>query len=57
MRYRIEIANKPYQYANNRQELLKALKHSQGEIEDIRKVMKSGRTDSVLEQYASYISK
>lgn len=51
MRYRIEYADGRYcNFANGRAELLK-----QEEISDIRKVYKSGVSDSVLETYRNYI--
>lgn len=54
MRYRIEYADGRYcNFANGRAELLKLLK--QEEISDIRKVYKSGVSDSVLETYRNYI--
>ena len=51
MRYRIEYADGRYcNFANGRAELLKWLKLlKQEEISDIRKVYKSGVSDSVLE--------
>ena len=54
MRYRIEYADGRYcNFANGRAELLKWLKKE--EISDIRKVYKSGVSDSVLETYRNYI--
>ena len=57
MRYRIEYADGRYcDFANGRAELLKWLKLlKQEEISDIRKVYKSGVSDSVLETYRNYI--
>ena len=57
MRYRIEYADGRYcNFANGRAELLKWLKLlKQEEISDIRKVYKSGVSDSVLETYRNYI--
>lgn len=57
MKYRIEYAEKKCcDYANNRAELLKRLKLLKDDIiTDIRKVYKSGATDSVMEQYKSYM--
>lgn len=59
MRYRIEYADGRYcNFANGRVELLKwlkLLKLKQEEISDIRKVYKSGVSDSVLETYRNYI--
>ena len=53
MRYRIEYADGRYcNFANGRAELLKWLKLlKKEEISDIRKVYKSGVSDSVLETY------
>ena len=57
MRYRIEYADgRCCNFANGRAELLKWLKLlKQEEISDIRKVYKSGVSDSVLETYRNYI--
>ena len=57
MRYRIEYADGRYcNFANGRAELLKWLKLlKQEEISDIRKVYKSGVSDSVLETYRNYM--
>ncbi len=57
MRYRIEYANgKCCNFANGRKDLLEWLKLLKGEtITDIRKVYKSGATDSVFETYKKYI--
>lgn len=59
MRYRIEYDGaKCYNYANSRQDLLEWLRILKDEhITDIRKVYKSGVTDSVLEKYQLYINK
>ena len=54
MRYRIEYADgRCCNFANGRDALLEWLK--QEEISDIRKVYKSGVSDSVLETYRNYI--
>ena len=57
MRYRIEYSDERYcNFVNGRAELLKCLKLlKQEEISDIRKVYKSGVSDSVLETYRNYI--
>ena len=57
MRYRIEYSDERYcNFVNGRAELLKCLKLlKKAEISDIRKVYKSGVSDSVLETYRSYI--
>lgn len=57
MRYRIEYADGHYcNFANGRADLLEWLKLlKEEEIPDIRKVYKSGVSDSVLEIYRSYI--
>lgn len=59
MRYRIEYADgKCCSFANSRNDLLEWLKLLKGEkITDIRKVYKSGVTDSVMESYAGIIGK
>ena len=57
MRYRIEYADGLCcNFANGRADLLEWLKLLKGEeISDIRKVYKSGVSDSVLETYWNYI--
>jgi len=57
MRYRIEYADgRCCNYANGRKDLLEWLKLlNSEEITDIRKVYKSGATDSVMEKYSNYI--
>ena len=57
MRYRIEYADGHCcNFANGRADLLEWLKLlEEEEIADIRKVYKSGVSDSVLETYRSYI--
>lgn len=57
MRYRIEYADGRYcNFVNGRAELLKWLKLlKQEEISDVRKIYKSGVSDSVLETYRNYI--
>ena len=57
MRYRIEYADGGCcNFANGRADLLEWLKLlKEEEIADIRKVYKSGVSDSVLETYRSYI--
>jgi len=59
MRYRIEYADgRCCNFANGRKDLLEWLKLLQDEtITDIRKVYKSGATDSVMETYKPYINK
>lgn len=59
MMYKIEYDNgKCYNYANCRTDLLEWLRILKDEqITDIRKVYKSGVTDSVLEKYQGYIDK
>lgn len=58
MKYRIEYRDRRCcDFANSRSELLTLLKHMENEeIADIRKVYKSGVTDSVKEQYSKYIT-
>lgn len=57
MRYRIEYDDgRCCNFANGRDDLLEWLKLlKQEEISDIRKVYKSGVSDSVLETYRNYI--
>lgn len=59
MRYRIEYADgRCCNYANGRNDLLEWLKLLKDEtITDIRKVYKSGVTDSVMETYQPYLNK
>ena len=59
MIYRIEYENaRSYKYANGRTDLLKWLDLLKDEkIVDIRKVYKSGATDSVLDTYKRYIKR
>lgn len=59
MRYRIEYADgRCCNYANSRKDLLEWLKLLKDEtITDIRKVYKSGVTDSVMETYKPYLNK
>ncbi len=58
MRYRIEYANvKCCSFANSSKDLIDWLKLLKNEtISDIRKIYKSGVTDSVKEKYQKYIS-
>lgn len=57
MRYRIEYTNKRRcDYVNSRKELLQKLKEKKDKsIEDIRKIYKSGVTDSVMDNYKRYL--
>lgn len=57
MRYRIEYAGgKCCNFSNSRRELIDWLKLLKDEtITDIRKVYKSGVSDSVLETYKQYL--
>lgn len=59
MYYRIEYAEgKCCNFANSRKDLIEWLKLLKEEtITDIRKLYKSGVSDSVLEQYSKYIGK
>ena len=58
MRYRIEYAGEQHcDFANSRPELLKKLQSLTAEVIDIRKVYKSGVTDSVLETYRQYLNR
>ena len=57
MRYRIEYADgRGCNFANSRKDLLDWLKLLKDEkIVDIRKIYKSGVTDSVIDSYRSYL--
>lgn len=59
MRYRIEYANgRCCNFANSRTDLIEWLKLLKDEtITDIRKLYKSGVSDSVMETYRQYIQK
>lgn len=59
MVYRIEYAGgKRCHYANGRTDLLKRLKTMKNEeITDIRRIYKSGVSDSVMEKYLNIIEK
>lgn len=59
MQYRIEYANgRCCNFANSRKDLIDWLKLLKDEtISDIRKLYKSGVSDSVMEQYQQYIRK
>lgn len=59
MEYRIEYADGGCcNFANSRKDLLDWLKLLKDEtISDIRKLYKSGVSDSVMEQYKKYIGK
>lgn len=59
MRYRIEYAEgRCCSFANSRKDLIEWLKLLKGEtVTDIRKLYKSGVSDSVMETYAEYIRK
>ena len=59
MEYRIEYADgKCCNFTNGRKDLLDWLKLLKDEaITDIRKLYKSGASDSVLEKYEKYIGK
>lgn len=58
MRYRIEYADRCCSIANSRKDLIDWLKLLKDEtIIDIRKLYKSGVSDSVLDLYKPYIQK
>ena len=59
MRYRLEYTDgRCCSFANSRDELLLYLKKvNSNEISDIRKVYKNGATDSVIENYRSYMGR
>ncbi|MGC4018916.1 MAG: hypothetical protein QM793_06620 [Muricomes sp.] len=51
MKYRIEYKGRRPSYVNSRRELLQLINHPQDAVADIRKVYKSGVTDSVMDKY------
>ena len=57
MRYRIEYTDGRHcSFVNNSKDLIDLLKHLKNEtISDIRKIYKSGVTDSVKDTYSKYI--
>ena len=57
MRYRIEYADgRCCNFANSSKDLIRWLKLLKGEkVTDIRKLYKSGATDSVIDTYKKYI--
>jgi hypothetical protein len=56
MKYRIEYCNGDRcSIASNRKDLLEQLKTSPSKIANIRKLYKSGISDSVIESYKQYI--
>ncbi|MEY8524546.1 hypothetical protein AALA90_16180 [Lachnospiraceae bacterium 38-10] len=59
MEYKIEyVGGKCCNYANGRKDLLEWLKLLKDEtISDIRKLYKSGVSDSVMEKYRKYLGK
>lgn len=58
MKYRIEYCNGDRcNIASDRNDLLEQLKTSPSEIADIRKLYKSGVSDSVIESYKQYVNK
>lgn len=59
MKYRIEYADRRCcSFADSTNELIDKLQESnKEEIEDVRKVFKSGVSDSVMEIYKKYIGK
>lgn len=58
MKYRIDYADRRYcSHAADRRDLIKRLAVLRaGEVADIRKVYKSGVTDSVMEKYENYLT-
>lgn len=58
MSYRIEYSGKPDRTIRTREELIAQLKNSvEGTVLDIRKMYRSGVSDSVMETYKKYIGK
>ena len=59
MRYRIEYSGGRYcNYADSSKDLIECLKNLKEEaITDIRKLYKSGVSDSVMEKYTKYIGR
>lgn len=58
MRYRIEYTNGKYcSFANSSRDLIDRLRLLKDEtVSDIRKIYKSGATDSIREKYQKYFS-
>lgn len=57
MKYRIEYAEKCCKFVNSSKELIQYLLNLKNEtITDIRKLYKSGVSDSVMETYQKYIT-
>lgn len=59
MRYRIEYADgRCCSFANSRTDLIERLKSLKDEtVTDVRKLYKSGVSDSVMDKYEQYISR
>lgn len=56
MSYRIEYSGKPDRTVRTREELIVQLRNTEaGTVLDIRKLYKSGVSDSVMETYKKYI--
>lgn len=56
MAYRIDALGRPNQVVRSRKALIEQLKNAApGTISDIRKLYKSGVSDSVMETYKKYI--
>ncbi len=56
MKYRIEYAEEHCVFANGSKDLIEQLKNDKDKtVVDIRKMYKSGVSDSVMEQYKKYI--
>lgn len=58
MRYRIEYTNGKYcSFANSSRDLIDRLRPLKDEtVSDIRKIYKSGATDSIREKYQKYLN-
>ena len=57
LRYRIEYAEKHCDFANGSKELIERLKNKAGTVVDIRKLYKSGVSETVMEQYKKYMER
>lgn len=56
MKYRIEYAKGACDFANGSRELIKKLMQTDRQVTDVRKLYKSGASDSVMELYRRYLS-
>ena len=55
MKYRIEYVKGVCDFANGSSDLIKKLKQTDRQVTDVRKLYKSGVSDSVMELYRRYV--